>query len=370
MRIGYDAKRIFHNASGLGNYGRDLVRILATYWPEHGFYLYNPKQAKAKRWDALPNTEERMPKGIWRQLHAIWRQGPISKQLKADRIDLYHGLSGELPKGLRIPSIVTVHDLIFVRYPELYNPIDVYIHKRKVKHAVKTATKVVAISEQTKADLIRFTGVAEDKITVIYQGCHHAFKKKLSKEKRAEIRKTFGLPEKFVLYVGTLEERKNALFIAKALKDSSHHIVFVGKVKAYGEKLKTFVLENQLHNRVVFIDRISIEALAGVYQCATVFCYPSFYEGFGIPIIEALYSGVPVITSKGGCFPEAGGASSIYIDPTDKKQLQDAIEALFTESYTLRKKRIAEGLVHVQKFDDNVIAAHWDIQYKLIAQKQ
>ena len=88
MRIGYDAKRIFHNASGLGNYGRDLVSILATHLSEHAFYLYNPKQAKVKRWNALPNTEERMPKGIWRQLHAIWRQGPISKQLKADCIDL------------------------------------------------------------------------------------------------------------------------------------------------------------------------------------------------------------------------------------------------------------------------------------------
>ena len=366
MRIGYDAKRIFHNASGLGNYGRDIVRILATYWPKHTFYLYNPKQAKAKRWDALPNTEERMPKGIWRQLHAIWRQGPISKRLKADRIDLYHGLSGELPKGLRIPSIVTVHDLIFVRYPELYNPIDVYIHKRKVKHAVKTATKIVAISEQTKADLTRFMGVAEDKIRVIYQGCHHAFKDKLSKEKRAEIRKTFGLPEKFVLYVGTLEERKNALSIAKALKESSHHMVFIGKVKAHGEKLKTFVLENQLQDRVMFIDRISIEALAGVYQCATVFCYPSFFEGFGIPIIEALYSETPVITSKGGCFSEAGGPASLYVDPKNPKELRQAVDQLFSESIATRNARIQEGLSYVQQFNDEVIAAQWGEIYKSI----
>lgn len=370
MKIGYDAKRIFHNASGLGNYSRDLVRILATYYPKNSYHLYNPKKQKLNRWKPLPNTIEKQPKGIWRYFHSLWRQGPIVRQLKNDGIDVFHGLSGELPKGLRIPSIVTVHDLIFVHYPELYNPIDVYIHKRKVKHAVKKATKVVAISEQTKADLIRFTGVAEHKISVIYQGCHHAFKNKFSKEKRAEIRKTFGLPEKFVLYVGTLEERKNALSIAKALKDSNHHMVFVGKAKAYGKKLKTFVLEHQLQDRVVFIDQISIEELAGVYQCATVFCYPSFYEGFGIPIIEALYSGVPVITSKGGCFSEAGGVSSVYIDPKDKKQLQEAIEELFAESYTLRKKRIAEGLVHVQKFNDDVIAAHWDTQYTLIVQKQ
>ena len=366
MRIGYDAKRIFHNASGLGNYGRDLVRNLAISFPKTEFYLYNPKKPSVNRWRSLPNTKTRKPAGIWRYFHAIWRQGPISRQLKADQIDLYHGLSGELPKGLKTASVVTVHDLIFMRYPKLYKAADVYIHKRKVNHAVSAATKVVTISEQTKADLLEFTTVTEDKVSVIYQGCHRVFKNKLNEKEKEEIRVKYGLPDTFVLYVGTLEKRKNALSIAKALKDSALHMVFIGKVKAHGEKIKAFVAENKMQNRVIFIEGIGLDDLAGVYQNATVFCYPSFFEGFGIPIIEALYSGVPVITTKGGCFSEAGGPASLYVDPKDEKELQQAINKLFSESEERRSLRIKEGISYVQKFNDDVIVAQWEKLYQSV----
>ena len=364
MRIGYDAKRIFHNASGLGNYSRDLVRILARYYPKNTYHLYNPKKQKLNRWKALPNTIEHQPKGIWRALHSLWRQGPIARQLKKDGIDLFHGLSGELPKGLDIPSVATVHDLIFYRYPELYKSIDVEIHKRKVNHAVKTASKIVAISEQTKADIVQFTGISAEKIDVIYQGCHPVFKTTISEKALNAIAKKHQLPKKYVLCVGTLEARKNALSIAKALKDTNHHMVFVGKVKAHGEKLKNYVKEKNMQDRVVFIQNVEIEDLAGIYQNATVFCYPSFFEGFGIPIIEALYSGIPVITTKGGCFSEAGGPSSTYIDPHSETELQTAIENLYSESDESRKKRIEEGFNYVQKFNDKVLAKQWDALYK------
>ena len=367
MRIGYDAKRIFHNASGLGNYSRDLVRIMATHYPKNAYLLYNPKKGKIKHWKALPNTTEIHPSGIWKWLNAIWRQGPIVRKLDKDKVDMYHGLSGELPKGLHLPSIVTVHDLIFYRYPKLYNPLDVYIHKQKVHHAVQNAKKVVAISEQTKADLIKFTGISGSKIEVIYQGCHPIFKTIFSNNKKDNIREKYQLPQKFVLYVGTLEDRKNALSIAKALRKTTHKMVFVGKVKAYGEMLKAYLKENHMQDRVVFISHIGIEDLAGIYQCATVFCYPSFFEGFGIPIIEALYSGVPVITSKGGCFPEAGGPSSIYIDPSDEKTICDAVETLFSETDDTRSNRILQGKEYVQKFNDEVLAKQWDTLYKYVA---
>lgn len=364
MRIGYDAKRIFHNASGLGNYSRDLVRILATCYPKNRYHLYNPKKGKLNRWKALPSTTEHQPKCLWRLLPTIWRQGPIVRQLKKNNIDLYHGLSGELPRGLDIPSVVTVHDLIFYRYPELYTSIDVTIHKKKVNHAVKTASKVVAISEQTKADLVQFTAVSAEKVEVIYQGCHPVFKQTISREKLNAIAIKYKLPKKFVLCVGTLEERKNALSIAKALKDTKHNMVFVGKVKAHGEKLKSFVKEHNMQDRVWFITHVGIEDLAGIYQNATLFCYPSFFEGFGIPIIEALYSSVPVITTTGGCFAEAGGPSSIYIDPTDKNELQKAVEILYAEPDELRKKRILDGLAYVQKFNDEGLAKQWHSLYK------
>lgn len=369
MRIGYDAKRLFHNSSGLGNYSRDLVRILATQLPKSIFFLYNPKNIRINRWKPLTNTVEKQPTGFWRKLHFIWRQGPIVRQLTKDGIDLYHGLSGELPIGLKIPSVVTIHDLIFYRYPELYNPIDVFIHKRKVRHAVRAATKIVAISQQTKSDIIKFTGISEAKIEVIYQGCHPIFKKIFTENEKESIRKKYHLPKKFVLSVGTLEARKNALSIAKELKETSHSIVFVGKEKAYGKKLKTFVEENKMLKRVVFINNISIEDLAGIYQTATVFCYPSLFEGFGIPIIEALYSGVPVITTQGGCFSEAGGPYSIYIDLAEEGALRNAVEKLYAETKNKRKIRVNRGFQHIKQFNDEVLAMQWDVLYKNILSK-
>jgi len=248
----------------------------------------------------------------------------------------------------------------------LYKPIDVYIHKRKVNHAVRTATKVVAISEQTKADLIKFTGVSASKIEVIYQGCHPIFKTVLSKKEKEAIKAKYLLPDEYVLFVGTLEDRKNALSIAKALKDTAHHMVFVGKIKAHGERLKAFVNENKMQNRAVFIENATLEDLVGIYQAAAVFCYPSFFEGFGIPIIEALYSGVPVITTKGGCFAEAGGPTSLYIDPTDQKALKNAIEELLSESSEVRAERIQQGLSYAQRFDDKPIADQWEKLYKSV----
>lgn len=366
MRIGYDAKRVFHNASGLGNYSRDLIRILANHIPQNDYILYNPKSASINRWNPLKNTIEKKPKGIWKYFHAIWRQGPIRNQLKKDHIQLFHGLSGELPKGLRIPAVVTVHDLIFLRYPELYKKIDVYIHKRKVTHAVRSANKVVAISEQTKADIINYTGIENNKVEVIYQGCHPIFKKTLSDSEKKALRKKYNLPEKYVLYVGTLEERKNALLIVKSLLNTKHTIVFVGRVKAYGEKVKSFVEKNGMSKRVYFIDDIDVKDLAGIYQNATVFCYPSFFEGFGIPIIEALYSGVPVITTRGGCFSEAGGSSSLYINPNNEDELRDAVDHLSNESPKGRKKRIEQGLEYAQKFNDELLAEQWNNLYKAV----
>jgi len=364
MRVGYDAKRIFHNGSGLGNYSRDLVRILAQSFPKNEYFLYNPKKATLNRWKFFANTFEKQPKGIWRWLHSVWRQGPVVQQLKKDHVDIFHGLSGELPKGLMIPGVVTVHDLIFMRFPALYKAVDVYIHKRKVIHAVNSATKVVAISEQTKADLIAFIGVDAAKIEVIYQGCHPVFKQKLSLPEKGEIARKHQLPKKYVLYVGTLEDRKNALSIAKALKETAYPMVFVGRVKAHGEKLKAFVAENNMQDRVLFIEHISVEDLAGIYQNAHVFCYPSFFEGFGIPIIEALYSGIPVVTTAGGCFQEAGGASSIYVNPTDEKALQNAVEQLYAETEEKRQARIEKGYAHVERFDDATLAKKWNNLYK------
>ncbi len=358
MFIGFDAKRIFHNTTGLGNYSRDLVRILANFYPNNTYFLYNPKPKKVKRFQLTYNMKEVLPNtAFWRKLSSIWRQKPISKQIKNDKIALFHGLSGELPRGLpkNIKKIVTVHDLIFVRYPNLYSFFDRKMHFRKFKHACDIADKVIAISEQTKKDIINYLKIDASKIEVVYQGCHHIFKEIISAEERKSVIEKHNLPNNFILNVGTVEERKNALLIVKAIKDIDTNLVIVGNKTAYYQKIKKFIDTHKLQHKVFFLEGLTLRELASLYQSALLTVYPSIFEGFGIPIIESLYSKTPVITTKGGVFPEAGGKHSIYINPNDVNELSDAIKSLLTSEK--KRNEIAEkGFEFVQKFNDDIIA--------------
>lgn len=359
MRLGYDAKRAFHNKSGLGNYSRDIIRIMMEYFPSNEFVLYNPKPGKIN-WLAQ-NTLARIqyPESfIWKKLPGLWRQTAISKQIEKDGIDIYHGLSGEIPRDLNKKGTkvaVTIHDLLFVRFPELYKPIDRKIYRNKFAFASQNADVVIAISEQTKRDIIEFLGCDEKKIKVHYQGCHPIFKRVFSMTDRHALLKELNLPEKFILNVGTLEKRKNALSILQAIKDSDHHLVLVGKSTNYVDELKSFIAVNKMEGKVHFLHGLSIEKLAVLYQAATVFCYPSIFEGFGIPIIESLFSRTAVITSSGSCFAEAGGPDSVYVAPNNIPSLKNQINDLM-ENETRRQQMEEAGFMFVQKFRDEIIA--------------
>lgn len=361
MRVGFDAKRIFHNNTGLGNYGRDVIRILHEYTPVDKFILYNTKPAKVERLKILDRILVRYPKGrFWRRFSSLWRLGPVTNQIVDDRVQIYHGLSGETPAGLRgkgIISIVTIHDLIFLSHPQFYFPIDRWVYKRKFKHAAKNAERVIAISQQTKRDIVKYLDIDSEKISVVYQGCNEAYKKEYDATQKSIVSEKYKLPEQFILNVGTLQERKNALTLVKAIKGTSYTLVLVGGEKKYARKVRSYIDLNNLNEQVIFLKNVPVTDLAIIYQLATVFCYPSICEGFGIPIIEALYSKTPVITSEGSCFPEAGGPTSIYIQPQDHETLREKINLLF-EDEQLRDQMVDSGLQFVQKFNDEKVAGN------------
>ncbi|MGJ1348386.1 glycosyltransferase family 4 protein [Sphingobacterium siyangense] len=366
MKIGFDAKRYFLNKTGLGNYSRDLIRILEKYAPENEYLKYTPKTGDQYINQPTSQKNIRLPQGFinttWPNL---WRNQRIVQDLKKDKVDIYHGLSGEIPLGLakaHIKSIVTIHDLIFLRHPELYHPIDRWIYKKKFKHACEASDRIVAISQCTKNDIVDLFHIAEEKIDVVYQGCHEAFKTIKTEEQKSELRNKLKLPKDFLLNVGTIEPRKNILPTVKAIKDIDIPLVIVGKPTRYHREVMDYIRQNNMENRIFFFQGLAMEELAILYASATIFIYPSIYEGFGIPIIEALYSGTPVITSKMGVFPEAGGPTSCYIDPTDIPQIQHAIATLLVDS-SKRHEMSEKGLEFVQKFNDDRLAKQWKQQY-------
>ena len=369
MKIGFDAKRAFHNSTGLGNYSRDLIKILATYYAENEYYLYNPKPKKIDKIPSFTHVHERLPTSfIWKKLSSIWRQSPIVNQLLRDDIDIYHGLSGEIPRNgklKQIKSVVTIHDLIFLRYPELYKPIDRKIYLKKFKYAAENATKIIAISKQTKQDIIDFFHIDSQKIEVVYQGCHSIFKTSATPEATASLREKYNLPDRFLLNVGTIEKRKNLLSILKAITDIDVNLVVVGRKTDYFQEVESFITENNLTHRVHFLEGLSLSELANLYQLAEIFIYPSIIEGFGIPIIESLFSGTPVITTSGGVFPEAGGPHSIYVPAGDILALKEQIYSLLRDE-SRRSQMIEKGYEYAQKFTDENIASNLIKVYKSI----
>lgn len=368
MNIGFEAKRVFHNKTGLGNYSRDLIRLLSQYSPENNYFLYNPKPSDAKLFEANNTTvfEKKPSSGFYTKFYNLWRQKGVVKDLTKDGVTIFHGLSGEIPRGLsanNIKSVVTIHDLIFVRYPHLYSFFDRKIHFYKFKKAAQEADLVIAISEQTKNDIIEFLKIDASKIKVIYQGCHAVFKKDFSDSEYKEVITKFNLPKEFILNVGTIETRKNILLAVKAIKNIDTYLVIVGKETAYTNEIKNYIAEHHLENKIIFIKGLSLQELAILYKLATVFVYPSLYEGFGIPVIEALYSKTPVITTCGGVFPEAGGPSSIYVNPTSVDEMEKAILKLL-QNDDLCEEITRKGWEFVQKFNDENISNEFIAIYK------
>ena len=354
MKIAFDGKRFFNNASGLGNYSRDLVRILATHFPQNQYIILNKEQSeRGKKILEIPGVSfKKTSKGNFS------RQFKMGKDAQNIDADIFHGLSGELPlkwNNKPIKKIVTVHDLIFMRFPQYYSFFDRKIHFWKFKKAAEQADLIIAISEQTKRDMIKFLKVPESKIRVVYQGCHQSFKEMQSSEFLNSVKEKFGLPEKFILNVGTIEERKNLLNIVKAITGTDIPLVVIGKKTKYFNKVEKFIKKNKLQNQIVFLENVSMEELAAIYKLAEIFVYPSVFEGFGIPVIEALFSGTAVITSNLSSLPEAGGKDSLYINPNNIDDLKSKILFLWNNE-SERKRRVEKGLLYAQKFSDENIA--------------
>jgi glycosyltransferase involved in cell wall biosynthesis len=354
MRIGFDAKRAFNNHSGLGNYSRYVISNICRFYPENECFLYTPGIADQDLFQAPEGTHIRKPgSGLWRSAGSIWRSFRLTHQLNNDGIDLYHGLSNELPYGIQgsmVRSIITIHDLIFMEHPELYKPFDRKIYERKVRFGTRAASRIIAVSEQTKQDIVRFLGVDESRISVVYQGCHRQFYNRVSEESLSFIHQQFVLPSEYLLYVGTIEPRKNLLNIVMAMHQGGIEfpLVVIGKKTAYFNQIKQYIERNGLRN-IHFLDHVQTTDLPAIYQGARGFIYPSSYEGFGIPILEALNSRVPVITSRGGCLQETAGKGGLLIDPHDLEEMIHAIRQVLEDS-ALRDRMVREGGAHALKF--------------------
>lgn len=365
-----DAKRAFCNYRGLGSYSRLLIESL-NYWfkEDLSLVLFTPKVTLPglDNWpmdtrDSNPSSVIRyMPSQGYRFFSEIWRGYGQVKEWDSLGINIYHGLSNEIPLGIdsvvgskkiRVKTIVTIHDLIFMRQPELYPWWDRWNYIRKSKYACERADSIIALSEQTKSDLIEFFKVPEEKIKTIYQAVHPRFYKR---EKNAEFTTSVS-SRPYFLFVGAFEERKNVLRLIKAFAKIKshlldHELILVGKGRLLNEIQKT-IQSLSLEQDIKIHLQMPSEDLPAYYQGSTALLYPSLFEGFGLPIVEALMSETLVMTSVGSCFPESAGPGAFFIDPYQEEHIAQTLVEIVNLSSVERINRIKIGLEHCKKF-------HW-----------
>ena len=364
LKIGLDAKRIVRNGTGLGSYGRTLVNDLASYPLE--LRLYAPDQGRDQLRQQIRQQENvsfcyPAPSHLNVSFcypapshlpfsKALWRSKGIVNDLKRDGIQVFHGLSGELPIGIRqsgIKSVVTIHDLIFLRHPEFYHWIDTKIYAWKFRQTIREANHIIAISECTKRDIMEYGEVDESRISLIYQSCAPKFNSA----------PTAKGGERYILSVGSIEARKNILLAVKALPYLPEEVklVIVGRHTPYTDEVSAYAQKKGLSHRIRIMHGVSDEELPKLYAEAEAFVYPSRYEGFGIPIIEAISCGLPVVACTGSCLEEAGGPDSLYVDPDDAQAMAQAIRQVLRGAEG-RDKRIENSQQYIKRFAGNDVA--------------
>jgi len=366
MNIAFDAKRAYHNGTGLGHYSRTLILSLSEYYPEHQYYLFNPKPSSVFEIKG-DNIHQILPRGFLNTFFSsAWRSSWVKKDLLKAGIDLYHGLSHEIPIGIQqtgIKSVVTIHDLIHERYPGQYNAVDVKIYNRKFRYSCLHANKVIAVSEQTKKDIIDHYQTPKEKIVVCYQSCNPSFGKTIGEEEKRKIRSAYNLPEKFFLYVGSIIERKNLLSICKAIfllkNEMNFPLVVIGDGGKYKQWVKKYISQNGLEGKIIFLseqpsaktskDFQTAIDFPAIYQSAIAMIYPSFFEGFGIPVLEALWSRLPVITSNTSCLPEVGGNAAYYVNPENPEEIAEGMRKIYSDK-DITNSMIEKGWQHAQDF--------------------
>ncbi len=368
MKIGFDAKRAFLNSSGLGNYSRNTLNAIYRFFRDNEYILFTP-EVKDRLFSNYKQFKVVSPQNrIAKKMKSLWRSLFLVPHLKRHGVELFHGLSNELPKGIHkseIPSVVTIHDLIFMRYPEFYKPIDRKIYFKKVKYACHSADKIIAISRQTKHDIETFFHVPPEKVELIYQPVSPVF---YEKQNVTELLEKYHLPEKFILSVGTLEPRKNQLALLQALqsKEIQIRVVFVGKqTSSYMTEMKRFLEENEMESQVQFLSNIPESDLAALYQTAVLSVYISVFEGFGLPVIESMACGCPVVTSSVSVLPETAGDAAVLCNPAKVEEIAQKV-LLLLENDDFRNEMIKKGkqranLFHPENYAQKLISLYTEI---------
>lgn len=374
MRIAFDAKRAFNNFTGLGNYSRLIVASLQRHYPQNDYFLFTPKVNELIADDFIENAQVVLPKKSLHQLFtAYWRSWGLAMQLHENRIDVFHGLSNELPfnaNSFCCKKVVTIHDLLFQKHPEDFPLFDRLFYAIKTKNAVKKADLITVNSNATQKDLVEVLNVSEKKIIVIPHAVGDQFFSKKTETEKQTILKKYQLPQQFILQTGNFLKRKNHLQSIDAFqhvlkKHSDLFLVFTGGGGSFEKQVLNRIEQLNLCSRVLVRKNVAASDLPAIYQSAKVVLYPSQNEGFGLPILEAFASQVPLITNNKCVFRETAGDAAYYVDAESVDDITNAIMKLI-ENKALQSDLVQKGNVQVMNFTSAQLAKRTMELYEML----
>lgn len=342
--------------TGGGRYFSELIKGLRPFDSniKYSLFLNNRMTRYAKTFNPAVKVINCGLLSRFRPTRILWENFIFPAAIKKRKIDLLHAAGFTLPGTISCKSVITVFDMTFFTMPQLHLASKVVYFQKMIPAALKNADKIIAISKQTKNDIISISGVAEDKIKVIYIGAGKEFQVISDKDAVEGIKQKYGLPKKYILFVGTIEPRKNikGLIHAYAVlkkKGCEHKLVIVGKRGWHYGDIFEAVKRLKLNSDIIFTDYVSGQDIPFIYNGASIFAYPSFYEGFGIPVLEAMSCGVPVVTSNVSSLPEITGEAAVLIDPTDINEISISIDKILRDS-ELASSMTTKGFDRVNLF--------------------
>lgn len=360
-RIGFDATAAVTQGGGIGRYTRELLEALLEVNVDYRFRIFAARAEQDIPVNIPLYAGERAtfrvlpfsPKWMYRLWYRL--RLPLPVQLFSGNLDLFHSPDFVLPPVMgNVPTLLTVHDLSFALFPETFTPSLVNYLNRVVPWSVQRATHILADSESTKRDLVRLYRTPVEKVTVLYSGVGEEFKPIADVEALAAVRKKYQLGERPYLFtVGTLQPRKNLQMLIRAFRPiaakQTHNLIIAGGKGWLYEELLRESEQQGVENVVRFVGFVDDRDLPALYSGATALLFPSLYEGFGLPILEAMACGTPVIASDASSLPEVVGAAGMLVSPHEQEQWTRAMETLMQDS-NLREHFIAAGFAQAAEF--------------------
>lgn len=366
LKIWLEATHLFmsptRHQSGIGYYTENIIRSVIELDQNDEFSIVanlfaTNKLPKVKISSTTKNYNYKLirflPGKVWNQLIKRRVLPPVNVLLKDTPDVMVNFDFVRLPVSKKVKTLTVIHDLAFLHYPEFVQSRNLARLKKFVPLAIKKSDRIVAVSEFTKSDIVKSYNVDPQKIDVVSNAVNHKvfFPQKL----KPSVQKKYNLPNDYTLFIGNIEPRKNILGIIEAFGklptqlQAKHPLVLVGGKGWNDEGISEALNNSSAKEHIVRVGYVDDDDLAQVYAGAQIFVFPSFYEGFGLPVLEAMASGTPVITSKVSSLPEVGGDAVLYVDPKKSTTIAEAMKKLLQNS-ELQKTLIKKGIAHSKQF--------------------